>query len=145
MLTLNQLKRKLTKLFESHKQIRTTVYSDNFSFSAERNLTYPVANIEFLESNIKDKELIRSYKIVLGDLIHPEKLESEDEIVSDMELIAEDFFASLQNDADVFLIKSSSLQKFSDSNGDRVSGITFRVNISLIRSQNPCAIPIKFF
>jgi hypothetical protein len=143
MKTLNQLKKLLVTFFENHKQVNSVYYSDDFSFNAERSLNYPVCNIEYLESNMANKKLAHSYRIVLGDLLDANIEGHEDEILSDMMLIAEDFFAWLQYNESFEFIKSSSIQKFSDDTSDRVSGLVFRISISTIRTANTCIIPTE--
>lgn len=141
MLTLNNIKHKLLDIFNNHPQLHSVVYSDEFSFSAERNLVYPVANIEYLESSINNKLVIHSFNIKIGDLVHAEKLEFEDEIYSDLLLVAEDLLSLIDEVEGFTLIKTSSIQKFSDENGDRVSGLTFRINLQVVRTQNVCIVP----
>ena len=67
----------------------------------------------------------------------------EDEIYSDMILIAEDFFAWAQEKEGFDFSKQVNIQKFVDATGDRTSGIIFKVQLSTIRSQNVCAIPLN--
>lgn len=141
MITLNQLKYKLIDFFKNHKQVNEVSYADNFSFAANRQLVYPVVNIEHLEANVQDKKINHSYNIIIGDLIEAANTQSEDEVISDAMQIAEDFFAWLWEQKEFVFIKSANIQKFSDDNGDRVSGITFRVALSIIRSQNICLNP----
>ena len=141
MQTLNSLKQILIAFFEQHKQIKAVKYEDDFNFNAERALEYPVCNIEYAESNLTNKKLAHTYKIILGDLVDVNIEGHEDEIYSDLMLIAEDFFAWLQYQEGFEFIKSSSIQKFSDDTSDRVSGFTFRITLSLIRTANICIIP----
>ena len=92
MKTLNQIKYLLINFFETHGQINSTHYEDDFDFNAERKLKYPVSNIEYIESNVSGKQTTHSYKIVLADLVDQNIKGHEDEIQSDVLQIAEDFF-----------------------------------------------------
>ena len=142
MLTLNQLKYKLIGFFESHAQVKSVKYEDDFDFNAERNLTYPVVNIEYIDSNIADKMTSHNFKVVLGDLADGNVEGLDDEIVSDMHLIAEDFFTWLQYQNGFSFTRTTNIQKFLDDTHDRVSGIVFRITLSVRRSQNECSTPV---
>jgi len=143
MLTLNQIKYKLIAFFENHAQIKDVKYEDDFDFSAERNLVYPICNIEYLSSTVSGKETSHSFKIVLGDLYDVNIKGQSDEIQSDMLLIAEDFFSWAQDFEGFNFQKSVTIQKFVDDKSDRTSGIVFRVSLTVIRTQNTCQIPSK--
>ncbi|MBC7424973.1 MAG: hypothetical protein H7321_00445 [Bacteroidia bacterium] len=143
MKKLNQLKNILTTWFENHRQISSVYYSDDFDFNAERNINYPVSNIEWMESNVNGKKTTHTYKIILADLLDDNIKGHEDEIFSDMMLIAEDLFAWAQDEEGFEFSKSINIQKFVDDAGDRTAGITFRIQISTVRSQNVCASPMK--
>ena len=57
--------------------------------------------------------------------------------------VVEDLFTWLQFQEGFNFTKSTNIQKFVDDTHDRVSGIVFRMNLEVIRSQNECAIPTK--
>lgn len=142
MLTLNQIKKKLIQFFDNHKQINQVVYSNEFDFAAERKLKYPVVNIDYRESSLQDKTTTHIFIIKLGDKIIIDNPSSEDEIYSDMLQVAEDMYTYLWEDLSFNVVKSTSLQPFSDDNGDRVSGVVFRLNLTVIRPENRCVIPM---
>ena len=141
MLSLNQIKSNLLSYFTSHAQVKQIVYGDDFKFNGERDLSYPVVNIEFLDASISQKLLNYNFKFVIGDFTS-DNTEQQDEVISDSLLIAEDFFSFLQETEGWVFSKSSSIQKFVDDSGDRVSGIVFRVVLSVVRSQNACSTPL---
>ncbi len=129
--------------FESHAQIKTVKYENDFDFNSERNLTYPVANIDYLESNLSDKMISHYFLIQLADQTDNNVIGIDDEIVSDLQLVAEDFFTWLQYQKGFTFSKSTNIQKLLDDTHDRVSGITFRITLSVRRSQNECSIPLS--
>lgn len=143
MLSLNQLKQILVNFLNSHAQINEVVWGDDFEFSVDRDLNYPVASIEYLDTNINGKAMNHNFKVVLGDLSDPNVHGIDDEVVSDMLLVADDVMSWLQQQEGFQFIKSSNIQKFTDEFGDRVSGVVFRIVLSVIRRQNECAIPTK--
>lgn len=140
---LNQIKKKLIAFFESHKCINEVVYNNEFDFFAERRLKYPVVNIDYIESNLQEKFTTHSYMIKIADGITVGNPASEDEILSDALQVVEDLYTHLYEDYSFEVIKSSSVQPFSDSEGDRVSGIAFRLNLSVFRAENRCEIPAE--
>lgn len=141
MLTLNQIKKLMIDFFNAHKQIKDVKYCDDFDFAADRTLNYPVNNIEYLNSNISNRTINHAFKIVLGDLMNDNIDGIEDEIYSDMLLVAEDFFAWIANQEGFSFNKTSSINKFVDDKGDRVAGIVFTITLAVIRTQNICIIP----
>src|SRR3990170_7796222 len=137
MLTLTQIKNRLKDYLNNHAQVNSVVVADDFEFNAERNLNYPAVNIEYVNADMSDKLMIYSFRIVIGDLVSADEPELQLEVHSDCLLIAEDLFSFLQYQDDWLFRKTSSINKFVDDSGDRVSGVEFRINISVVRSQNP--------
>lgn len=66
----------------------------------------------------------------------------DDDIESDMLLIADDFLSWLQNQDGFELVKSSQILKITDEYGDRISGIRFRITLSIVRRQDECSTPV---
>lgn len=143
MKTLNELKQIIKGYFESHAQINSVYYCDDFDFNAERSIQYPVVNIEYLNSNINDKLMNHIFKVVIADITEADNTEMEDNIHSDSLMIAEDFYTYLQNQEGIIFTKTSSINKFTDDTADRASGIVFTVTLSVIRPQNRCNAPLK--
>ena len=141
MLTLNQLKLILKDFFESHGMINSVYYFDDFDFAAERNISYPVANISYLNSNMSTKTLNHNFKVVIADICQPDNNDMQDNIHSDSLQVAEDFFTFLQNYEGFNLKRTTSINKFNDSNGDRTSGIVFTITLEVIRPMNWCNKP----
>lgn len=143
MLTLNNLKYILKGWFENHAQINNVFYCDDFDFNAERNIQYPVANIEYVSSNISNKTINHVFKFVIGDLVKPDDTDMEDNVHSDALQIAEDFYTFLQNYEGFSFNKTSTINKFTDDTSDRAAGIVFTITLSVIRPQNRCSTPTK--
>ena len=141
MKTLNQIKKILTDFMSSHQQINDVKYEDDFDFNVERNLSYPVCNIEYLNSNMSGKEMRHQFKVVLADVVSENIKQHEDEIYSDMLQVAEDFFTYLQYSEGFDFIRSTNINKFTDDTHDRTAGIVFTITLSTIRLQNSCLNP----
>ena len=143
MLTLNELKILLKTFFENHGMINSTFYLSNFDFSAERNISYPVANVNYLSTNMTKKTFNHNYKITIADICEADNYEMEDNTHSDSLQVAEDFFTFLQNYQGLTLTRTSTLTKFVDDKGDRTSGIVFSLTLEVIRPMNICNQPLK--
>ena len=143
MLTLNQIKKILKDYFNAHALINSVYYMDDFNFNAERSIDYPVANIEYVNSDINIGVMNHNYKIVIADLCELDNAEMEDNIHSDSLQIAEDFFTYLQNYEGLIFKKTSSINHFTEDTGDLAAGIVFTVQLGTIRKQNWCDSPTK--
>ncbi len=143
MLSLNQILNKLEGFFNDHAQVNEVVVASDFDFNAERNLTYPVVNLEHVDSNISDKKMNHRFKVVVADILSTDTKNHDNEIVSDSLLIAEDFFSWLQEQEGFEFTKSTNIQRFVEDGGDRTAGVTFVVTLSTIRAQNTCQKPTR--
>lgn len=143
MLTLTQIKQRLIDWFSSHAQINTVVFANDFEFSAERNLVYPVVNLSFIGSRINERMLDYSIKVKIGDLVSEDDTNLQDYVISDSILIAEDFFTFLQYEEGWVFTRSSTIRPLIDNGGDRISGVEFTVIVSVVRSQNTCEKPVR--
>lgn len=143
MLTLNQIKKRIMGFLQSHAQVNEVFWGDDFELSAERDLRYPVAAVEFVNAAMSGKKLLYSLKFFLGDISDPNVQDIDDEIASDMILVAEDLLSWLEEQQGFEVQQNVNIQKTIDEFGDRVSGIVFVITLAVVRSKNDCAIPIK--
>lgn len=141
MITLNKIKTILKTWFEGHKQVRHFYWGDVYDYSAETGKEYVSVNTEYIDTNLNGKFLNHSYRISIGDLIDPNVPEQEHEIISDCMNIATDFFAYMELMEEFTLLTNSNVQPFSDSTGDRISGVAFTIVLQVHRQANECAIP----
>ncbi len=145
MLTLIQITNKLQNFFETHAQINTVKVESDFDFNAESALIYPVVNLAYIDSNIANKAMNHRIEVTIADLVNKEIEQHDLQIESDALLIAEDFFAWLQEQMDFDFQKSTSIQPFADNAADRTSGVVFTITLQTIRPQNTCQIPEKLW
>ena len=123
-------------------QIKAVYNDDPSRIISNRSKEYVFANVEFLDSNVVGKVMNYNFQITLADLLTPLK-DNEIDIYDETLTIAEDFFTYIQYHQDFNYLRNASISKFQDSDGDRIAGITFRVTLQVIRSQNECQIPYK--
>ena len=142
MITLNQIKKRLVAFLERHKQISDVIYSDEFDFAAERSLNYPVANIRYQSASVDNTLLNYRFRVIIVDRVSVDP-ESEDEVFSDAILIANDFINFLFESQEWSFQRRTTLERISDSNGDRTSGVMFDFNLSVARNDSTCNAPLK--
>ena len=144
MLSLNQIQNKLIAYLNSHAQINTVDTSgDNYKFAANRSLVFPACNIQWRESNVSGKFWLHTFQLILLDKTNPNTNGIDDEIDSDMLLIADDFLAWLDIQDGFTYSRVSQIIQLTDEYGDRLSGIKFRIVLSTMRRQNDCVTPKK--
>src|ERR1035438_992849 len=144
MLSLNQINCKLIAYLNSHAQINDVdTSSDNYKFAAQRNLQFPVCNLQWMESNVSGKFWLHTFQFILLDKTNPNTAGIDVEIDSDMLLIADDFLAWLDLQDGFTYTRVSQIIQIADQYGDRLSGIKFRIVLSTVRRNNDCTTPRK--
>jgi disulfide oxidoreductase YuzD len=143
MLSLNQIKLKIVDYLKSHAQINEVIYGSDFDYSAENELTYPIAGVEYIDANINDKMINYNFRVKLVDLHDPNIEGGDDEVVSDMLLVATDFMGWLQQQEGFDFVRNVNIQNVTDEYGDRTSGVRFRMTLSVVRPSTGCGAPTK--
>ncbi|MES2265596.1 MAG: hypothetical protein V4520_02470 [Bacteroidota bacterium] len=145
MLSINQLSKHFIEFFKNHGQINTVIYADDFDFSAYPDILYRVVHIQSVDSTVRGKELVSRFKFMIADIENPNNGNSENEIWSDTERIADDFLTFFGDDdfEDFLTDTDTTIQRFSESGTDRTAGVVFTANVRQVRELNPCAIPVK--
>ncbi|WP_316841364.1 hypothetical protein [Pedobacter gandavensis] len=141
-MNLNQVSFIINDFFDSHLQVNTIMNGNAKDFIAKRDKEYFAVNYEFINSGINGKIMNFNFSITIGDLLN-EAHDNENNIFSDCLTIAEDFYTYMADVNGVIFNKSSNIQKFEDGDGDRISGITFNIQLGVIRSQNICVLPLE--
>lgn len=144
-LTLNQYRKILTAFFDSHLQINTTLFGNNYDFNANENVVYPVGNIRYLDSSTNNNSIIDRFEFTIADLQDTEDDDAEFEIINDATLIAYDLINYLNDERFAFDFQVSSvttINPFTEKNTDITAGVNFTVNLTQQRIINPCNVPI---
>lgn len=144
-LTLNQYRKILTAFFGSHLQINTTLFGNDYDFNGNENITYPVANIRYLDSSTNNTSIIDRFEFTIADLQNREDDNAEFEIVNDTTLIAYDLINYLNDERFAFQFQVSNvttINPFSEKNTDITAGVNFAVNFTQQRIINPCNVPV---
>ncbi|GAA4907168.1 hypothetical protein [Mucilaginibacter defluvii] len=143
MITINQYLKLIENFLKQHHQINTVITSNEADFTAYDNVVYPVAHIDYVTQRINGANVSHQFEIIIGDLFDPNIPETEFEIYSDCNLIADDvvtYFAN-QFDTGYEVDENVSVQKFTDANVDRVAGCVFVLTFNQFREANACIIP----
>lgn len=142
-MTLNKIIDELKVYFESHLMINyVVVTNDDDDFNALSDISYPVVNIQYLDTIVTSTLLTHNFKIIIGDLTNPNIQLIDYNIYSDCIQIADDFFGWLENNFSYDWDKNTTIDNFTDSNVDRVSGIVFPLSLSVRRGINSdCIAP----
>lgn len=142
-MTLNKIINVLKNYFESHLMIRgVSVTLDDANFNAISDTQYPVANIQFVDSDVTATQFRYNFKIIIADLTNPNIEDIDFEIYSDCLQIASDFFGYLNTIYDFDWTKTASVVPFSDGNVDRISGVVFTISLITFPVSDPnCVAP----
>ncbi|WP_449439644.1 hypothetical protein [Pedobacter steynii] len=142
MLRVKEVRKLFTDYFESHKQVNAVYTLDVKGFIGKRDKEYLCANVNYIDSSISGNIHNYNFQITISDLLIPTK-ENEIDIYDSTLLVAEDFLTFLQFNPAWTFPKNAVITNFTDSDGDRIAGVTFRVTVQVIRAQNPCSAPIQ--
>ncbi len=138
MTTLNQIKTLLKNWFLSHRQVRHFYWGDLYNYTAINDKDFVSVNVEFVDSSLNGKMMDHSFRISIGDRVDDNVEGHEDEVISDAVSIANDFFTFLEENEDFTFVMNINVQPFTDDTGDRLSGVVFRVILSVPRMANEC-------
>lgn len=141
-MNLSKVSNIIQQFFTEHLQVHTVMNCNAKDFIANREKEYTAVNYEFINSNVNGKIMNHNFNISIGDLLN-ETHSNETIIYSDCLAIAEDFFTFMYGVDGLIFNRTSSIQKFEDGDGDRISGITFNISLGVIRKQNSCTIPLE--
>jgi hypothetical protein len=129
-MTLNQVLESIKAYFEAHPQVTDVTLSlGDDDFNAVTGLTYPVVDIQYVDTDVVEQRFQHNLKIIIGDLTNPNIPGIDFEVYSDRLQVAGDFFHWLEDNYDFDWVKTTSIQPFTDSNVDRVSGVVFSLGV----------------
>ena len=139
--TLNQLIAELQTIANNHEQINSFFFGDIADLGTESPMQYPVFYADVTPSNFTYKVIAVNLQIMVMDIVKKD-LSNENDVLSDCLQIMEDIIIKLRDPSKVYLIQDSiSLNPFSDSQGDEVSGWTANITINIPSTYNECSVP----
>lgn len=129
-MTLNSIINRLKSYFESHPQVNTSnVTIGDDDLNAINNITYPLVNIQYIDTDVSYKKMQHNFKIIIGDLTNPNVIGIDYEIFSDCLQISGDFIGWMDDNYDFDWVKVTNIQPFQDDNVDRISGVVFTIGV----------------
>lgn len=129
-MSLNQVLEAIKAYFKAHPLIsQVNITIDDDSFNALTGLTYPVVNLQYVDSDAVADRFQHNFKVIIADLTNPNVEGIDFEIYSDSLQIAGDFFHWLEDNYSFDAIRTTNFQPFTDSNVDRITGVVFNLGI----------------
>lgn len=116
-----------------HLQVNTVLTGDKKDLTGHRDIMYPLLNIEYLDKQVRGAEDIYRFEIIIADLSNDQ---NELIVINDSNMVADDlinYFENVDQFEDLEFFSNVSIKPFTDSFGDRVSGVTFAVNMTGFR------------
>ena len=133
----------IVDFFNSHLQINAVLVGDKKSITKERNIVYPLANIEYLDKQIRNNDDVYRFEIIIASLSNED---IELSVINDCNLIGDDlvtYFEDTDRFEDLEIFTNVTLKPFADSFGDSVSGVTFVVSMTGFREACKLSIPFN--
>lgn len=150
MLSYNQIIRRIKNLAISHLQIDSFYQGDPHEFDEQsdnqtaENVAYAACFVETLPGSINraDKVRVYNFKVTLLDRVELGK-ENEQEVQSDMDLVAQDFVAMLGNPyyRDWELTNVSPVTFVTEMLNDMCAGVELDITINVDYVPDVCQIP----
>lgn len=141
---LKYLKNIINDYWNNHQMVNTIKFGDTDNLSIYHDLQYPLVNYEYLDSNYRaGNENVVRFQFAIMDLTVEDNIALDFDVISDCNEIANDFLKWLEVHDDIEIQPNVSIQPFSDSFGDRVSGVTFTVSFNIYRNNCIDILPHK--
>ena len=113
----------------------------NFLLNSSKDVLYPAVWYTLNGASIQGKEKVYNFVITVADILHQED-ETEIEVQSDCELIADDLLAYLDwNGQSWTLVRSTQYAYFREDKEDILAGVTFSVDLKVPHLYDSCAVP----
>jgi len=142
MQTFNQIITAFQTIATEHKQINTFGVGDIWEIETSGTITYPLMWAQPDISRVEENVFVSSWKLLFMDIIHKDE-RNENDVLSDMELVALDIIAQLQAPSYEFDFNASgiTLERFTERFTDYVGGVMINVELRIPYNADRCAIP----
>jgi len=140
--TFNEVVKQIEDWSSAHKQINHFKLGDPWEFNTSGTTQFPAMLLQPQASSMTEKTFTYNFTAFFMDLVDNEE-RNENEVLSDMQLIALDFAAQLNHpDYEWEFDKSgSSMVPFTERFDEELSGWTIEVAIKIPFDYNRCQIP----
>lgn len=142
MQTFNQIITAFQTIATAHKQINTFGVGDIWEIETSGTITYPLMWAQPDISRVEENVFVSSWKLLFMDIIHKDE-RNENDVLSDMELVALDIIAQLQAPSYEFDFNANgiTLERFTERFTDYVGGVMINVELRIPYNADRCAIP----
>lgn len=147
-MTLNQVIKRLETLALSHKQVNHFAFGDPIAWLEEGDVNYAACFAECTNVTIskQQKQTIYSFRIWFCDLVHigKDSRDNEQEVMSDLMSVAEDYVAMLNHtdyQYDWNIGSSYASQFWKEKFKDLVVAVSVDVQIGTEYTSNRCQVP----
>jgi hypothetical protein len=145
--TLNAIIKRIQSIAVAHKQVRSFYKGLASDFLADRTREYPAVLLQDSGGsvNLKNREVVLTYKLFVVDLVHvsSDAKENEQDTHSDMISVVCDILAQMNHPSyqDWRISPSNNLQLVVEEENDMYAGCVLSISISTMYTQNVCAVP----
>lgn len=144
MVTFNQINKSFKDFADAHYQVNSYGLGDVHEIAASGVVNYPLMWVIPQDSTLTDNAKVyeSTFTIAFMDLVAKDE-RNENDVLSDMELIAFDFITQFQKpDYEwAFNPDGISIKRFTERFEDMVSGVAFDVSLRIPFVYDRCAIP----
>jgi hypothetical protein len=143
MQTLNQIKKKLKELQESHLQLNDFFFGSFHRIGASASVTYPLFAADLLPSGISRRVDTTKMIFVFAGKVKRD-VSNELEVKSDMKLAALDIFAQFYDWCEqngIELSPDATLNDFDEAWDDDVAGYEMEISFNQFYERNACQTP----
>lgn len=146
-ISLNQIVSKQKEIMQAHRQVRTVRYDNpaNYALNEIKDVVYPAVWFFHNNTQIDGKQKVYSFIYTVADIYQPEGINTELEVHSDTERIADDILSQLDWQLQPWQFRrSATYEYFSEDYGDVLAGVTFQVDLIVDYAYDACDLPSTY-
>lgn len=142
MYTFNQINKAFNNIAVAHKQINTYGIGDIWEIATSGTVQYPLMWAKPENGRLETSLYISSWTLIFMDLVDSGE-RNENDVISDMELIALDVVALLRDNSYEFKFDYSgaTIERFTERFEDKVAGVLLRIDLAIPYTADRCQVP----
>lgn len=142
MVTFNQINRAFNNIAVAHKQINTYGIGDIWEIATSGDIRYPMMWAKPENGRLETNIYVSSWTLIFMDIVDNGE-RNENDVISDMELVALDVVALLR-DPDYefdFDYQGATIERFTEKFEDKVAGVLLKIDIRIPYTADRCQVP----
>ena len=142
MKTFNQINKAFNDIAVAHKQIATYGMGDIWEIETSGTIRYPLMWAYPDASRYENNTFVSVWKILVMDIVHKDE-SNENDVMSDMELVALDIIALLKNYDYDFDLNTDNIpfERFTERFTNYVAGVAITIELKIPAPSDRCAVP----